>query len=101
MGGGQGPQVPGPPPTKNFKKPSGDNPGKVLLPHFLARLPDRGEDIFRTYEALMEFYVKTPGFLVELHPGDARYRFDFGAHGVGTARSQNAAFFFHAFDFKS
>jgi hypothetical protein len=74
--------------------------GKVLLPHFLARLPDRREDIFRTHEALVKLYMEEPGLLVELHPGDSRDFFDFGAHGVGTARSENTAFFFHAGNLK-
>ena len=82
------------------KKGSGNNLGKVLLPHFFARLPDRGKDVFRGHKALVIFHVEKPGLLVEGHLGDARDFLDFGAHGVGAARSEDAALFLHAPDLK-
>jgi len=48
----------------------------------------------------VKLHVEKPGILVELRPGDSRDAFDFGADGVGAARSKNAALFFHAPDFK-
>jgi hypothetical protein len=87
-------------PQKSLGKGSGDNLRKVLLAHVPACLPDRGQDIFRGHEALVELHLEEPANLVELHPGDPRDFFDLGAHGVGTAGSQKAALFLHAVDFK-
>jgi hypothetical protein len=87
-------------PGKPQRKASTNNPGKVLLPDVPARLPDRGQDVFRGHEAFVELYKEAPGCLVELHPGDSRDFLDLVAHGVGTARSQNAPLFLHAVDFK-
>jgi hypothetical protein len=72
--------------------------GKVLLPHFFARLPDRGKDVFCGHKALVILDVEKPGLLVEVYLGDSWDALDFGAHGVGTPRSQKAALFFHAPD---
>jgi hypothetical protein len=63
-------------------------------------LPDRGQDVFRSHEALVELHEKTSGLLVELHPGDSRDFLDLVAHGVGTACSQKAALFLHACNFQ-
>jgi hypothetical protein len=82
------------------EKQSGNDLGKVLLPHVPACLPDRGQDVIRGHEALMELYVKKAGILVKLHPGDPRDFFDLVAHGVGATRSQKAALFFHPLNFK-
>jgi len=49
---------------------------------------------------LVKFHVEEAGLLVELGPGNARDSFNFGAHGVGAARSEDAALFFHAGDLK-
>jgi hypothetical protein len=85
----------------NFlKSRSGNDLGKVLLPYFLARLPNRSQDIIRTHEALVELHLEKPGLLVKLHSGDARYPLDLGAHGVGAVHSQKAAPLFHAIDLK-
>ncbi len=72
--------------------------GKVFLPHFFARLPDRGKDVFGGHKALVILDVEKPGLLVEGHLGDARDSFDLVAHGVGAARSEDAALFLHAPD---
>ena len=56
--------------------------------------------MFRGYEASVKFHAEEAGLLVELHPGDARDSFNFGAHGVGAARSENAAFLLHAGNLK-
>ncbi len=80
------------------KKGSGNNLGKVLFPNFFARLPDRGKDVFRGHKALVIFHVEKSALLVEGHLGDARDSLDFGAHGVGTAGSEDAALFLHAPD---
>ena len=74
--------------------------GQILLPHFAACLPDRGQDVFRGYEALVELHEKASGLLVELHPGDPRDSLDLVAHGVGAACSQKATLFLHAVNFK-
>ena len=80
------------------KKGSGNNLGEVLLSHFFASLPDRGKDVLRGHKALVKFHVEPPGLLVEGHLGDARDLLDGGAHGVGAARSEDAALFLHALD---
>jgi hypothetical protein len=80
------------------KKGSGNNLGKVLFPHFFARLPDRGKDVFRGHKALVIFHVEKSALLVEGHLGDARDLLDCGAHGAGAARSEDAALFLHATD---
>ena len=72
--------------------------GKVLLPHFFARLPDCSKDVLGGYEALVILHVEKPGFLVKGHLGDARDLLDCGAHGVGAADSKDAALFLHAPD---
>jgi hypothetical protein len=72
--------------------------GKVLLPHFFARLPDRGKDVFGGHKALVILHIEKPARLVEGHLGDARDSLDCGAHGVGTAGSEDAALFLPAPD---
>jgi hypothetical protein len=88
-------------PGKSWQKGSGNNLWQVLLPHVPARPPDRGQDVFRGYKALVELHVEKPGLLVKLRPGDPRDFFDLVAHGVGAARSEKAALFLHTGDFKS
>ena len=63
-------------------------------------MPDRGQDVFRGYEALVELHMEKPGLLVKLRFGDPRDFFDLVAHGVGAARSENAALFLHPLNFK-
>jgi len=79
---------------------SGNDPGQVLFAHAAACLKDRSDDILRGHKALVKLHVKEPGLLVELRPGDARDSLDFGAHGVGAARSEDAPLFFHAVHLK-
>ncbi len=83
-------------PRNSQKRWLRNNLGQIFLPHFLPRLPDRGEDIIRADEAFMELHPEELGLLVKLHPGDSRDCLDFGAHGVGTAHSEKAAPLFHA-----
>jgi hypothetical protein len=78
------------------KKGSGDNLGKVFLPHFFAGLEDRRQDLLRGYKALVELHVEEAGYLAELGPGDPRDAPDGGAHGVGAAGSGNPGLFLHA-----
>ncbi len=78
------------------KRWSGNGLGNIFLPFLFASLPDRSQDIIRAYKTLVKLHVEEPGFLVIFHPHDPRNGFDFGAHGVGTARSNKAAPFFHA-----
>lgn len=75
-------------------KLSGDDLGEVLLPHFFARLPDRGKDVFRGDEPPVKLDVKESGAVVEIHLGDPGDVANFGAHGVGAAGSQVAALVF-------
>ncbi len=77
---------------------SGNALGQIFFPHLPACLPDRGKDGLRGDEALVELHPEKPGLLVELHPDDPRNVPDLGAHGVGTADSQEAALFFHTLD---
>jgi hypothetical protein len=70
--------------------------GKVLLPLFLACLPDRGQDVIRGHETLVKLHLEKSGVLVIFYPDYPWNIFNLGAHGVRTTCSHKAAPFFHA-----